>query len=246
MSKIIVITGAGVGLGRALARRCAEAGDTCILLGRTFSKVEAVAQELGGDALALACDVANPASVREAFAAIKEKFGKIDVLINNAAIFQPTLIEQVEDAVIDLMIDTNLKGTIYCAREALNMMDNGGHIINVSSESVQVPFANLLIYQLSKAAVERFTEGLIEEVAHRGIRVTAVRCGQMMEAGKVWEVEAETAMAFAQANAARGINLRERPISQFASTLDAFRAVIDAPADLNIPFISLSARKPAA
>ena len=80
MGKTIVITGAGVGLGRALARRFAKEGETVILLGRTLSKVQAVADELGEPAFAVQCDVGVPDSVRTAFAAIAERHPKIDVL----------------------------------------------------------------------------------------------------------------------------------------------------------------------
>jgi len=88
-AKTVVITGAGSGLGRALARRFAADGERLLLLGRTRSKIEAVAEELGQRATAVECDVASPDSVRKAFAAIAERHPKIDVLINNAAVFAP-------------------------------------------------------------------------------------------------------------------------------------------------------------
>ena len=92
MSKTIVITGAGSGLGRAFARRFAADGDQVVLLGRTLAKVDEVAAEIGDRALALACDICSADSVRAAFTAIGERFGSIDVLINNAAYVQRTQI----------------------------------------------------------------------------------------------------------------------------------------------------------
>ncbi|MDE2043422.1 MAG: SDR family NAD(P)-dependent oxidoreductase, partial [Alphaproteobacteria bacterium] len=89
MGKVIVITGAGDGLGRALARRFAKDGETVILLGRTLAKVQAVAEELGSPHKAVHCDVGDPASVTAAFAEIGKDHRRIDVLINNAAIFWP-------------------------------------------------------------------------------------------------------------------------------------------------------------
>src|SRR3546814_10755116 len=89
MSKVIVITGAGIGLGRALARRFAKEGDTLVLLGRTLSKVKAVADELGAPAMAVECDVSSPESVKKAFVEIAARHPKIDVLINNAAVYEP-------------------------------------------------------------------------------------------------------------------------------------------------------------
>lgn len=243
MAKTIVITGAGVGLGRAIARRFASEGDSVVLLGRTFSKVEAAANEIGDRAMAVECDVSSPVSVKAAFAKIAEKYPKIDVLINNAAVFEPFLIRNATDEQVLNIIGTNVSGTIFCARSAIPMMERGGFIINVSSESVEVPFPHLLVYQSSKAAVERFSAGLAQELQADGIRVTCVRAGQMMEEGKAWAANPADQMAFAVAAAAVGIHLRERPISQFTSVTDIFRALIDLPEDLHTPLVTLSARK---
>ena len=157
MSKVIVITGAGVGLGRALARRFAADGETVVLLGRTAAKVEAAAQEIGERAIAVACDVASPTSVRAAFARIAERHPHIDVLINNAAIFEPFEIVNATDEQILNTIATNLAGPMLCARSAIPMMRRDSHIINVSSESVDLPFPHLSVYQSSKAGLERFS-----------------------------------------------------------------------------------------
>lgn len=242
MAKTIVITGAGVGLGRALARRFAAEGDHVVLLGRTFSKVEAAAAEIGERAMAIQCDVSSPASVKAAFAQIAGRHPKIDVLINNAAVFEPFLIANATDEQIMSIVATNLSGTMLCARSAIPMMERGGYIINVSSESVEVPFPHLLVYQSSKAGVERFSAGLDQELQSSGIRVTCVRGGQMMEEGKAWNANPADQMAFAQVAAAAGINLRERPISQFTSVTDIFRALIDLPPDLHAVMVSLHAR----
>lgn len=242
MSKIIVITGAGAGLGKNLAQRFAADGDTVVLLGRTLSKVEAVAAEIGERAMAIECDVASADSVRTAFAKIAARFPKIDVLINNAAIFSPSTVATASDAHIVDTINTNLIGSIFCAREAIALMGPGGHIINVGSESVDVPFWHLTLYQCSKAGLEQFTVTLRRELEPEGIRVTLVRAGQMMEEGKATGWDPEKAMAFAQANMAAGINLMQRPISQFKSVTGIFRAVIDMPADVHIGTVHVSAR----
>lgn len=243
MSKAIVITGAGVGLGRALARRFASEGDSVVLLGRTFSKVEAAAAEIGPKALAIGCDVSSPDSVRAAFAQIVQKHPRIDVLINNAAVFEPFLIAEATDEQIMGTINTNLAGAMLCTRSAIPLMQAGGHIINVSSESVGMRFPHLVAYQTSKAGLERFSEGLHHELEPNGIRVTSVRAGQMFEEGKSWDVTPEARMRFGKAAMEAGVNLRERPISQFTSVTNAFRALIDMPADLHAIHMSLSARR---
>jgi NAD(P)-dependent dehydrogenase (short-subunit alcohol dehydrogenase family) len=243
LSKVIVITGAGVGLGRALARRFANDGEQVVLLGRTVSKVAAAAQEIGSRAIAVGCDVASPDSVRNAFAEIARHHQRIDVLINNAAVFEPFLVAEATDDQIMQALTINLGGAIFCARAAIPMMQRGSHIINVSSESVELGFPHLLLYQCSKAGLERFGTGLQRELEPNGIRVTNVRAGQMMEAGKVWNVDPAAQMRFAKAAMEAGINLRERPISQFSSVTNVFRSLIDLPADVHMGTITLQAWK---
>jgi meso-butanediol dehydrogenase/(S,S)-butanediol dehydrogenase/diacetyl reductase len=243
LPRTIVITGAGAGLGRALARRFASGGDTVLLLGRTLAKVEQVAAEIGGHAFA--CDVASPESVRAAFATVGERFPRIDVLINNAAVFEPFMIAEATDAQIMHTTAINLCGPMLCVRSALPLLGAGGHIVNVSSESVALPFPHLLVYQATKAGIERFSEGLERELAADRIRVTCVRAGQMMDADSTaLAITPEVAMRFAQAAMANGLNLRERPISQYASVAEAFVAVVDMPADIHMGLVTLSARKP--
>jgi meso-butanediol dehydrogenase/(S,S)-butanediol dehydrogenase/diacetyl reductase len=244
VAKVIVITGAGAGLGRALARRFAADGETVVLLGRNAEKVQKVAAEIGERALAIGCDVASPDSVRAAFASIAGRYPRIDVLINNAAVFEPFQIAEATDDQILKSVTTNLAGPILCARSAIPLMGKGSHIINVSSESVGMLFPHLVMYQSSKAGLERFSQGLHHELEPKGIRVTTVRAGQMMEAGKVWDVDPQAAMRFAQACMAAGLNLRERPISQYTSVTNIFRAVIDLPPDLHAQTVFLHARVP--
>ena len=244
MSKTIVITGAGAGLGRALARRFAADGENVVLLGRTLAKVEAAAAEIGERAMAVHCDVGSAESVQSAFATIAETYPKIDVLINNAAIFQPFLLKDARDDQIMSALLTNLAGPMFCCRAAIPMMERGGHLINVSSESVTVALPHLSVYQSTKAGVERLTQSLHEELQPDGIRVSSVRAGSMYEEGKQWDADPEAQMAFGKAAMERGFNLREGPISHFDSVTEVFRSVIDLPADLHAVNISLHARKP--
>jgi NAD(P)-dependent dehydrogenase (short-subunit alcohol dehydrogenase family) len=244
LAKVIVITGAGAGLGRALARRFSTDGDTVVLLGRTLAKVASVAAELGDRATALACDVASPDSVRAAFAAIADRHSRIDVLINNAAVYQPYPIVEATDQQIMQSVTINFAGPIYCARAAIPLMSRGSHIINVSSESVAMNFPYLVMYQASKAGLERFSEGLYHELDKDGIRVTTVRAGQMNEADRNWDIEPAMLARFAQAAMGAGLNLMARPVSSFTSATQVFRTLIDLPADLHTAVVTLHARKP--
>ena len=243
MGKTIVITGAGVGLGRALARRFAADGETVILLGRTYSKVQTLAEELGAPHFAVECDVQSADSVRAAFAEIAKRHPGIDVLINNAATYEPFMVENGTDEQILGSVLTNLAGPIFTSRAAIPMMEKGGYIINVTSESVALEFPMLSLYQSTKAGLERFTASLSRELEPAGIRVSTVRAGPMYEEGKGnpdWDMEA--AMQFHQSCKAFGIDLMSRPVSQVASVTAVFRALLDLPADVRVTHASIEAR----
>ena len=244
VSKTIVITGAGLGLGRAIARRLASEGHTLILLGRTLSKVQAVADELGAPAFAVECDVTSPDSVRSAFAAIAAVHAKIDVLINNAAIYEPFMVADARDDQIMTAMMTNFAGPIFCARSAIPMMEKGGHIINVSSESVTLTFPMLSLYQSTKAGLERFTGSMADELRPHGIRVSTVRAGPMMDEALASNWDPAVAMQFHQECVRVGLDLRTRPVSQVNSVTDVFSAIIDLQADVNISLAVIEARHP--
>jgi meso-butanediol dehydrogenase/(S,S)-butanediol dehydrogenase/diacetyl reductase len=245
LARTIVITGAGAGLGRALARRFASEGETVVLLGRTGAKVEKVAAEIGDSAVAIPCDVASPESVRAAFKTIAERFSGIDILINNAGVFHRFEIADATDDDILSTVNINLVGPMLCVREALPLLGRGGHIVNVSSESIVVPFSHLIAYQSSKAGLERFSAGLELELEDRGIRVSTVRAGQMMdEDSNLGSLSPEVARAFVEKSTRNGVHLRERGISGYASVTDAFVAIVNTPADLHIGLVTLTARKP--
>jgi meso-butanediol dehydrogenase / (S,S)-butanediol dehydrogenase / diacetyl reductase len=240
----IVVTGAGSGLGRALARRLAADGNTMILLGRTRASLDAVAAELGAPSDAVVCDVASADSVRTVFATLAARYPKIDVLINNAAVYQPFFVKDATDAQIAAAVMTNFAGPIYCSRAVIPMMQNGGHIINISSETVGLPHAMFSLYQSSKAALERFTEALHAELEPDRIRVTLVRAGQMMDADSKLPADATVARRFAEENLKRGLDFRTRPISRFNSVAEVLRILIRLPEDVNVPQIILEARHP--
>ena len=244
MARCIAITGAGSGLGRSLARRLAQDGDTIVLLGRTQARLDALAAELGQGSYSVVCDVASADSVRTAFAAIAERHAAIDVLINNAGIYQPFFVEDATDAQISAAVMTNFAGPVYCSRAVIPMMQKGGHIINISSETVGLPHAMFSLYQSSKAGLERFTQALHAELEPHGIRVTMVRAGQMMDEDSKSPATGELARRFAEENLKRGLDLRTRPISSFSSVADVLRMLIHLPSDVNVPQLFLEARHP--
>lgn len=245
MGKTIVITGAGAGLGSALARRFAGEGETVILLGRTYSKVQKVAEELGEPAFAVECDVGDPDAVRKAFAAIAERHPKIDVLINNAAIYEPFTVAEATDHQIQSIINTNLAGPIFCSRAAIPMMEKGAYIIHVGSEVIVEPFAMLSLYQCTKAGLERLSETMVKELEPLGIRVTTVRAGKMMSEDKSapnWDPDA--AGRFYVQSKEQGVDMMKTPISHCDSVTDIFRALLDLKPDFQVPLVWVGARHP--
>jgi meso-butanediol dehydrogenase/(S,S)-butanediol dehydrogenase/diacetyl reductase len=241
MSKIIVITGAGSGLGKALARRFGRDGETVVLLARSIDKITAIASEIGDLALAVPCDVTSPDSVRSAFAAIAIRHPKIDVLINNAAIYEPCPVAEASDQHIVSTISTNVMGPIFCARAAIPLLDRGGQIINISSESVALPLPFLSLYRTSKAGLEEFSKTLNSELKPKGVRVSNVRAGMMRDEDSVSKFNPDMARRFMEAAAEAGMNLRTQPLTHFNSVTDVFRAMIDMPADLHAVSVELSA-----
>jgi meso-butanediol dehydrogenase/(S,S)-butanediol dehydrogenase/diacetyl reductase len=244
MSKIIVITGAGSGLGRAMARRLSRDGHRLVLLGRTLPKLETVAAEIGGGAWAMNCDVADAASVKSAFSQIASREPRIDVLVNNAAVYEPLMIEDASEEQITATLDTNLAGTIRCSQAILTQMAKGGHIINISTRTVVAPAVMLALYQTSKAGLERFTKTLREEVAERGIRVTMLRAAGMMEEGMNWTLSPEVGRRFQEERRKRGIDRGENAVSQFASVAELLPWLIGLPADVEVTELMLEARQP--
>lgn len=167
------------------------------------------------------------------------------MLINNAAFYEPFLIAEATDEQIMQPLLTNLAGAALCAREAIPLMQRGNHIINVSSESVELlHLPHMIMYQCSKAGLERFTSGLQRELEPSGIRVTAVRAGSMYEEGKTFKADMNALVRFHKAAADAGIHLRERPISHFNSATQVFRSLIDLPEDLHALTVTLAARRP--
>ena len=244
MAKVIVVTGAGSGLSRALARKFHRDGDIVFLLGRTASKVEKVASELGERATAIACDIGSPEQVRAAFARIAEQHPTIDVLINNAAMIDYSTLETASDAHILGVVGTNLAGTLFCCREAINKMERGGHIINVSSEAVEEPWPHHVVYQATKGGIETMSKHLQIELKAQGVRVTLVRAGPMYDDERTMQANPEAVDAFHAACVERGIDLRTLPVAHFDSVLWVFRALVDSPPDMQVETLRFTSRKP--
>ncbi|MER6081789.1 3-oxoacyl-ACP reductase family protein [Streptomyces sp. NPDC001833] len=177
------VTGAGKGLGRAIAVALAQAGATVAVTARTASDLETLESELtghGGKVLVLPGSVADSAAVRETAGRIAERTGRLDVLVNCAGISPHfTRSEKVTDQDWRQVVDVNLAGTFYCCREAGKVMleQRSGSIVNVSSVHASTGFERIAAYAASKGGVEALTRALAVEWADRGVRVNALAPG---------------------------------------------------------------------
>ncbi|WP_375398840.1 SDR family oxidoreductase [uncultured Sphingomonas sp.] len=245
--KVVVITGAGTGLGRAVARRLGADGEAMVLLGRSVAKIQAVADEIGPGALAIGCDVASPDAVRAAFAAIEQHHGRIDVLINNAAVFEPFLIEEASDAQFRDTVGTNLLGPMLCARSAIPLLrrSKAGLVISVSSESVDLDMPHLVVYEATKAGLERFTRGLRQELGDDHIRATTLRIGSLNDPDKQWDVDPETFGRFAAASSKAGFDLYAKTFSELDTIAGLVRMLIDLPGDTRLDLVTLQGHRAA-
>ena len=188
MSKLVLITGGGRGIGAATALLAAERGYTvCINYRADKEAATAVTQAIsdgGGLAWAVEADVSDERQVEAMFSEIDERFGRIDALVNNAGILgRQMLVEDMTASRINSVFATNVTGSFLCAREAVRRMStrhggSGGSIVNVSSRAGVLGAAGEYVdYAASKAALDALTIGLSKEVAAEGIRVNAVRPG---------------------------------------------------------------------
>ena len=178
-----IVTGASSGLGVRFAQVLSQAGASVVLAARRQDQLDQVAKEIeagGGTALALRCDVGDPASVKEMVAAAFDRFGTVDILVNNAGVSAEAGImpERVPDELFAQTINVNVNGTFSCCREvAARLMAAGkkGSIINVASVAGLGGVQNFPpAYQASKAAVINLTRNLAISWADRGIRVNAL------------------------------------------------------------------------
>src|ERR1700678_1456808 len=180
--KVAIITGASQGIGRATAVALAASGAKVAVAARNTEKLATLVTEIesaGGEALAVPMDVADPAQVKTAFAAVLAKFGKLDVLVNNAAITKDTLALRMKVEDWDAVIRTNLTGAYLCIQQALGAMLKAryGRIVNITSVVSQTGNAGQANYVSSKAGLIGLTRAIAVEVASRSITVNAVAPG---------------------------------------------------------------------
>lgn len=180
--KVAVVTGAGSGIGEAIATLLHEEGAKVVLAGRNKEKLQNVANQLSQDSVKVVpTDVTNKEGVDELIKIAQQTFGGLDIVINSAGQMLSSKITDYQVDEWDSMIDVNIKGTLYTAQAALPTMleQSSGHLINIASISGFEVTKSSTIYSATKAAVHTITQGLEKELAKTGVKVTSISPGMV-------------------------------------------------------------------
>lgn len=189
--RVVLVTGANRGIGRGIAERLATPdGIVFVNYFRHPEEAEDVVQTIrrnGGDAMALKGDVSRPDDVKALMETIRERSGRLDVLINNAAIFPMTIFPEIEPSTWDEVMAVNVRGAFLCAQQATPLLvkSDAGRIINVTSTVPYSAPTGLLPYVTSKAALFGFTRALARELGPNGITVNGIATGKVVTEGLV-------------------------------------------------------------
>lgn len=177
--KVALVTGASSGIGEATARLLVSEGMRVVLVARRRERIDALAAELGSNARAMAADVADPAQVATVFERVREWFGGLDLLFNNAGLGVNAPFEQSDPADWTRMIDVNLYGVLHCTKAAIPLLRGrpGAMICSVSSVGGRYGTANWSVYSATKFAVVGFHDALRKELGEEGIRVAVIEPG---------------------------------------------------------------------
>ena len=240
--RIAVVTGAGTGIGRHVALALLRDGFAVALVGRRREPLEAVAAEgaaAGGRTLALPADIGDPIAVKALFGRVRETFGRLDLLFNNAGISAiSTALEDVSYEQWKAVVDVNLTGAFLCTQEAFRMMKNqqprGGRIINNGSISAHVPRPNSAPYTATKHAIT----GLTRSTALDG-RKFDIACGQIDIGNAGTDMTARMSKGVPQADG----SLAVEPTIDPNHIARAVAYMASLPLDANVPFITVMATK---
>jgi NAD(P)-dependent dehydrogenase (short-subunit alcohol dehydrogenase family) len=239
--KVAVITGAGSGIGRAVAVAMHGAGYSVVLAGRRLAKLQETATLAGGGTrvLPVATDVGRPDQVKALFARARDAFGRVDVLFNNAGAGAPGVpMEELTYAQWMDVVNANLTGAFLCAQEAIRTMKaqqpRGGRIINNGSISAYVPRPNSAPYTMTKHGIT----GLTKCISLDG-RAFDIACGQIDIGNAVTEMSERLAVAALQPNG----SLMPEPRMDVRHVAEAVLYMAGLPLDANVQFMTVMATK---
>lgn len=240
--KVALVTGAGSGIGKSIAMALMGDGYNLVLAGRRREPLEATAQaghSLGVDTLVVPTDVSNPAEVDQLFADIKQRFGRLDMLFNNAGIFARAVsLEELEFEQWKKAVDINLTGAFLCTQGAFRLMRDqqprGGRIINNGSISAYVPRPNAVSYTATKHAIT----GLTKATSLDG-RKYDIACGQIDIGNAASEMTEVMSRGVLQADG----STRPEPVMDVENVAKAVLYMASLPLDANVQFMTVMATK---
>jgi NAD(P)-dependent dehydrogenase (short-subunit alcohol dehydrogenase family) len=240
--KVALITGAGSGIGRATATTLLAHGYRVVLVGRRQEPLAALAAEAaarGESALAVGCDVTDPVAVTDLFDTVRRRFGRLDVLFNNAGRGGPPVeIDELDVDVWRNIVDVNLTGVFLCTRAAFGLMKSqtprGGRIINNGSISAHAPRPNSIAYTATKHAIT----GLTKSVSLDG-RKHDIVCGQIDIGNAATEMAERMARGVPQANG----EVAAEPLMDVQHVADAVLQMAELPLATNVQFMTIMASK---
>ena len=238
--KVALVTGAGSGIGRASAMALGEAGYAVVLAGRDVAKLQDTASRMTGETLCVSADVSNPDSVKNLFAKTKEKFGRLDVLFNNAGTGAPgtILLEDLTFEQWTAVVNTNITGPFLCTQEAFKIMKAqtpmGGRIINNGSISSMAPRPNSAPYTSTKHAVS----GLTKSSSLDG-RKYDIACGQIDIGNATSAMTATMATGMPQADG----SIKPEPTMDVNEVARAVVHMASLPLSVNVQSMTIMATK---
>lgn len=235
--RIAVVTGGGSGLGRAISATLADDGWTIVLAGRRAAPLRDTATLIGRRAMAVPTDVSSPESVRALFAEVSRRFGRVDLLVNNAGIFgAPAAPDELPFEQWQSCVDINLTGAFLCAQQAFRMMrtqrPEGGRIINNGSISAHSPRPNSIAYTATKHAIT----GLTKSLSLDG-RAYNIACGQIDIGNAATDMTGAMSHGVPQADG----SVRPEPTMDVGDVAAAVRHMANLPLEANIQFLTIMA-----
>jgi NAD(P)-dependent dehydrogenase (short-subunit alcohol dehydrogenase family) len=239
---VAVVTGAGSGVGRAIAGALLGAGWQVALAGRRAEPLQETAGTAaagGGSALVVPTDVTSATAVAALFGAVEQRWGRLDLLVNNAGAFGPSApVDEVELAAWQATVDTNLTGAFLCAKYAVRMMKaqdpRGGRIINNGSISAHTPRPNSIAYTATKHAITGLTKSI--SLDGRGFDIA---CGQI----DIGNAETELTRRFANGVLQANGSVAPEPVFDSRHVADAVLYMASLPLDANVEFLTVMATK---
>ena len=236
--KVALVTGAGSGIGRASAIALAEAGYSLVLVGRRADKLEETAAALPGETLIQTADIADETAVDAAFEATRARFGRLDVLFNNAGVSAGGRLEDLSLDAWKRVVDANLTGAFLCTRAAFRLMKTqdprGGRIINNGSISAHAPRPFSVAYTATKHAIT----GLTRSASLEG-RAYDIACGQIDIGNAATEMTLAMAKGVPQADG----SFAPEPLMDLKAVADAVLFMAGLPLDANVQFMTVMATR---